>query len=57
MLSQGISFFIREHLTLYQRMTGYKAYNALIAMILQKQFRISPATNKQFTAGEMINFV
>lgn len=38
-------------------MTGYKATNALIAMILDKQFKISPATNKTFTAGEMINFV
>jgi hypothetical protein len=38
-------------------MTGYKATNALIAMILDKQFRISQATNKQFTAGELINFV
>jgi len=45
-LSQGVSFFIREQLTYYQRMTGYKATNALIAMILEKQFRISPATNK-----------
>ena len=38
-------------------MTGYKATNALIAMILEKQFKISAATNKTFTAGEMINFV
>lgn len=57
MLCQGVSFFIREHMTLYQRMTGYKATNAIIAMILEKQFKISPATNKTFTAGEMINFV
>jgi len=57
MVSQGISYFIREHLTLYQRMTGYKATNALIAMILDKQFRISAATNKTFSGGEMINFV
>lgn len=38
-------------------MTGYKATNALIALILDKQFRVSAATNKKFTAGEMINFV
>lgn len=38
-------------------MVGYKAANALITLILEKQFRISPATNKQFSAGEMINFV
>jgi ABC-type multidrug transport system fused ATPase/permease subunit len=57
MVSQGISFFIREHMTLYQRMTGFKATNALIAMILEKQFKVSPATNKTFTQGELINFV
>lgn len=38
-------------------MTGYKSTNAVIAMILDKQFRISAATNKQFSAGEMVNFV
>lgn len=38
-------------------MTGYRNTNALIAMILGKQAKISAATNKQFTSGEMINFV
>ena len=57
MLSQGISYMIKEHLTLYQRMTGIKSTNAIIALILDKQFKISAATNKTFSAGEMVNFV
>ena len=38
-------------------MVGIKSTNALVAMIFEKQFKISSATNKRFTTGEMVNFV
>mmetsp|Transcript_24839 Transcript_24839/g.17548 ORF Transcript_24839/g.17548 Transcript_24839/m.17548 type:complete len:109 (+) Transcript_24839:546-872(+) len=38
-------------------MTGVKSTNAMIALIYEKQFKISSATNKKFSQGEMVNFV
>ncbi len=56
-LTQGLSYIIIEHLKLYQRMIGVKSTNALIAMIYEKQLRVTTATNKKFSSGEMINFI
>ena len=56
-VTQGLAYFIQEHLTFYARMTGAKSTNAMIAMIYDKTFRISSATNKRFTQGELVNFV
>lgn len=55
--TQGLSYFIGEHLKLYQRMIGVKSTNAMIAMIYAKQFRITSSTNKRFSSGELTNFV
>lgn len=41
----------------YQVMIGVKSTNCLIAMIYQKQLRLSAATNKRFAQGEITNFV
>ena len=38
-------------------MIGCKQTNALVALIYEKQFKISTATNKRFSSGEMVNFV
>lgn len=38
-------------------MIGINSTNALIGLIYEKQLRMSSATNKQFTTGEIINFV
>lgn len=54
---QGVVYFISEHLKLYQRMIGVKSTNAMIAMIYEKQFKITSSTNKKFSSGELVNFV
>lgn len=38
-------------------MLAAKSSNALIGLIYKKQFKLSAATNKKFTSGEIINFV
>ena len=38
-------------------MIGVKSSNALVAMIFRKQLKLSPATNKAFSMGEVVNFV
>lgn len=38
-------------------MIGAKSTNALIGLIFCKQLKLSPATNKDFTQGEIITFV
>jgi len=38
-------------------MLGIKSTNALKGLIYKKQLRMSNATNKQFSTGEIINFV
>ena len=48
-LSQGLAYLIQEHIAFYARMTGCKSTNAMIAMIYDKTFKISSATNKKFS--------
>ena len=38
-------------------MIGCKQTNAMVSMIYEKQFKITSATNKRFSSGEMVNFV
>ena len=38
-------------------MVGAKSTNALIGVVYEKQLRISPATNKIFSNGEIVTFV
>ena len=37
-------------------MVGCNSTNALIGLIYKKQLKMSNATNKNFSAGEIINF-
>lgn len=50
-ISQGLAYLITEHIGFYAAMTGSKSTNALIAMIYDKTFKISSATNKKFSQG------
>ena len=56
-LSQGMVYIVQDHVTFYSRMTGVKSTNAMIAVIYDKMFKISSATNKKFSEGQLINFV
>lgn len=38
-------------------MIGAKSTNALIGLIYEKQFKVSAATNKAFSHGEIVTFV
>lgn len=55
-LIQVVSTITRNNLLYYQRMTGVKAQAALNSFIYEKQFRISAATNKKFSHGQMVTF-
>lgn len=55
--TQALFYLISEHLEYYQKMIGVKSSNALVAMIYRKQLKISSATNKRFSQGEVVNFV
>ena len=47
-VTQGLAYFITEHVSFYAAMTGVTSTNALIAMIYDKVLNISKATNKKF---------
>ena len=55
--SQAVSYLISEHVVFLTKMTGNKATNALSALIFNKTLRISTATNKKFSLGQIVNFV
>lgn len=55
--TQLVSYLIFQHVLFYQCMIGVRSTNALIAMIYQKQLKLTAATNKQFSSGEIVNFV
>lgn len=56
-LTKFLSYLILEHLTFYQTTMGIKSTNALISYIYRKQLKISSATNKKFSQGEIVNFI
>jgi len=55
--TQLISYLISEHLVNWQVMTGARSSNALVALIYDKHLNISGATSKEFSNGEIVNFV
>ena len=55
--TQAASYFITEHVLFFAKMTGSKATNALSALIFNKTLKISAATNKKFSLGQIVNFV
>ena len=57
LLSQALVYIISEHLTYYSRMTGVQTTNAMVAIIYDKMFKISKATNKKYAQGQLVNFI
>ena len=57
LLSQALVYIISEHLTFYSRMTGVQTTNAMVAIIYDKMFKISKATNKKYAQGQLVNFI
>lgn len=55
--SQLINYFLMEHMSYLNVLTGRRSSNAVIAFIYQKYSRISAATNKDFSSGQIVNFV
>lgn len=56
-LTQLASYVASEHLSYFNVMTGRRSSNAVIAAIYEKYSYISSATNKEFSSGQIINFV
>ena len=46
-----------EHMSYFNIMTGRRSSNAVIAFVYEKYSKISPATNKDFSSGQIVNFV
>ena len=40
-----------------QNMVGARSTNALVGIVYEKQLKLSPATNKIFSNGEIVTFV
>lgn len=57
LLTQGLSYILAENITFSQETIGVKTTNALIGLIYEKQLKLSPATNKEFSQGEIVTFV
>lgn len=55
--TQLLAYLLQEHMFYLQIMTGYKCANTTNAIVYQKHENISNATNKEFTPGEVVNFV
>ena len=51
------SKLISEQASYRQGLIGTKAYGAMVSTIYSKILRVSPATNKEFTQGQIINFI
>ena len=54
---QVLSAFIVEHTTFMSKRIGKRSEMAMTALIYKKLTLISPATNKQYSSGQISNFV
>jgi len=55
--TQLTSYLINEHLINWQVVIGARASNCLSSFIYNKNLKISPATSKEFSNGEIVNFM
>lgn len=55
--TQIVSYVLSEHMSYLNVLTGRRSSNAVIAFIYKKYSRVSPATNKDFNSGQIVNFV
>ena len=56
-IASSATKILNEQAVFYQGLLGDRSYGGLVAVIYNKTLRVSPATNKQFSQGEMINFM
>ncbi|CDW87468.1 abc transporter [Stylonychia lemnae] len=56
-ITQCLNYILFEHIIYQQVMVGVSSVNSLVVLIYEKLFRISSATNKQFSQGEIVNFI
>ena len=56
-MTQGVSYFVSEHITYKQNMVGTLSSSALVALIYEKTLRISAATNHKFKSGDLLTFI
>ncbi|CDW86515.1 atp-binding cassette superfamily [Stylonychia lemnae] len=56
-VTQGFKYILSDHLDYYQRLIGVRSTNAMIALIYNKTLKVSSATNKKFSNGEIVNFI
>ena len=55
--TQLLSYILEEHMSYFNIQTGRRTANAVIAFVYEKYSKISPATNKDFSSGQIVNFV
>lgn len=55
--ANSFSKILLEQACFVQSILGDKAFGSMIALIYKKTLKISPATNKEFSQGEIINFI
>lgn len=55
--TQLFAYCLSEHISYFNVLTGRRSSNAVIAFIYQKYSKISSATNKDFSSGQIVNFV
>ena len=51
------SRILEEQANFLQDILGDKAFSSMISLIYNKTLKLSPATNKEFSQGEIINFI
>ena len=56
-ITQIVSYIINEHMMYYQIIVGIRASVSVCSLIYKKHSHISNATNKDFSQGEIVNFV
>ena len=55
--ASSASRILEEQAVFYQDLLGDKAFSSMISLIYNKTLKLSPATNKEFSQGEIINFI
>lgn len=55
--TQGLTYFVGEHILYYQNTTITETQSAIIGLIYEKILKVSPATNHRFKTGNLITFV
>jgi len=54
---QFVASISTYHISNKQQILGVTAQNALVSLIYHKIFKLTPATNKTFEQGQILNFV